>query len=322
MQVFGPDQYSISDLDFHRQQRGMVFNTASMSARLIDGKAIAAQIHAETAARVAALKSRSVEPHILFIRVGDDPASQAYVGMKDKKAAELGIRSSTRVFPPGTTTEELLRAIAQANADPAIHGILVQAPIPGIPQATVFSSIAPEKDVDGFHPVNFGRLLLGEAGGFRPCTPAGVQELLIRSGIPTAGAHAVILGRGNIVGKPLAAMLCQKDRHADCTVTIVHSRTRNIADLVRQADIVVAAMGQAEFLRAAMVKPGATVIDVGVNRVDDAASPRGYRLVGDVAYEEVRAVAGHITPNPGGVGPMTIAMLMANTVTAAEMLTR
>jgi methylenetetrahydrofolate dehydrogenase (NADP+)/methenyltetrahydrofolate cyclohydrolase len=271
---------------------------------------------------VAALKTRGIQPHIQFMRVGDDPASKAYVGMKDKKAAELGIRTSTRIFPEGTTQAELLAAITQANADPTIHGILVQAPIPGISQAAVFSAIAPEKDVDGFHPVNFGKLLLGEPGGFRPCTPAGVQELLIRSGIPTAGAHAVILGRGNIVGKPMAAILCQKDRHADCTVTLVHSRTKDIPALVRQADIVIAAMGQAEFVRASMVKPGATVIDVGVNRVDDPTSPRGYKLVGDVAFDEVCAVAGRVTPNPGGVGPMTIAMLMANTLTAAERQTR
>lgn len=293
-----------------------------MSAELIDGRKIAETIHAETAARVAALKTRGIQPHIQFMRVGDDPASKAYVGMKDKKAAELGIRTSTRIFPEGTTQAELLAAITQANADPTIHGILVQAPIPGISQAAVFSAIAPEKDVDGFHPVNFGKLLLGEPGGFRPCTPAGVQELIIRSGIPTAGAHAVILGRGNIVGKPMAAILCQKDRHADCTVTLVHSRTKGIPALVRQADIVIAAMGQAEFVRASMVKPGATVIDVGVNRVDDPTSPRGYKLVGDVAFDEVCAVAGRVTPNPGGVGPMTIAMLMANTLTAAERQTR
>jgi methylenetetrahydrofolate dehydrogenase (NADP+)/methenyltetrahydrofolate cyclohydrolase len=293
-----------------------------MSAELIDGRKIAAAIHAETAARVAALKSRGIQPHIQFMRVGDDPASKAYVGMKDKKAAELGIRASTRLFPEGTTEADLLAAITQANADPSIHGILVQAPIPGISQTAVFSTIAPEKDVDGFHPVNFGKLLLGEPGGFRPCTPAGVQELLIRSGIPTAGAHAVILGRGNIVGKPMAAILCQKDRHADSTVTLVHSRTRDIAALVRQADIVIAAMGQAEFVRASMVQPGATVIDVGVNRVDDPTSPRGYKLVGDVAFDEVCAVAGRVTPNPGGVGPMTIALLMANTLTATERQTR
>jgi methylenetetrahydrofolate dehydrogenase (NADP+)/methenyltetrahydrofolate cyclohydrolase len=293
-----------------------------MSAQLIDGKKIASEIHAETGARVAHLKTRGIQPHIQFFRVGDDPASKAYVGMKDKKAAELGIQASTRLFAEGTTEAELLSAIREANADPGIHGILVQAPIPGISQSVVFSTLSPDKDVDGFHPVNFGKLLLGDPDGFRPCTPAGVQELLVRSGVQTAGAHVVILGRGNIVGKPMAAILCQKDRHADSTVTLAHSRTRDIAGIVRQADIVVAAMGQAEFVKGSMVKPGATVVDVGVNRVDDTASPRGYRLVGDIAFEEVSAVAGQVTPNPGGVGPMTIALLMANTVTAAERLTR
>lgn len=293
-----------------------------MSSQLIDGKKIAAEIHAETAGRVAQLKSRGIQAHIQFMRVGDDPASRAYVGMKDKKAAELGIKASTRVFPEGTTEDELLAAIREANADASIHGILVQAPIPGMSQSKVFATISPDKDVDGFHPVNFGKLLLGDSDCFRPCTPAGVQELLIRSGIKTAGAHAVILGRGNIVGKPMAAILCQKDKHADCTVTLVHSRTRNIADIVKQADIVIAAMGQAEFVKASMVKPGAVVMDVGVNRVDDPSSPKGYKLVGDIAFAEICEVAGHVTPNPGGVGPMTIALLMANTLTAAERATR
>lgn len=292
-----------------------------MSAHLIDGKAIAQQIHQETAERVNKLKGRGIEPCIAFMRVGEDPASRAYVGMKDKKAAELGIKTLTQVFPEGTTREELLAAISKANADQSVHGILVQAPIPGIPQDIVFSTISPDKDVDGFHPVNFGKLLLGDTTGFRPCTPAGVQELLIRSKIETKGAHVVVLGRGNIVGKPMAAILCQKDKHADSTVTIVHSRTRNITEIVRQADIIVAAMGVAEFVKADMVKPGATVMDVGVNRVEDPSSPKGYRLVGDIAFKEICEVAGAVTPNPGGVGPMTIAMLMANTVTAAEKLT-
>jgi methylenetetrahydrofolate dehydrogenase (NADP+) / methenyltetrahydrofolate cyclohydrolase len=295
---------------------------SDMSAQLIDGKKIATQIHAETAERVARLKARGIQPHIQFMRVGDDPASKAYVGMKDKKAAELGIKASTRLFPEGTTEETLLAAIREANADRSIHGILVQAPIPGMSQSTVFSTLSPDKDVDGFHPVNFGKLLLGDPDGFRPCTPAGVQELLIRSGIKTAGAHVVILGRGNIVGKPMAAILCQKDPHADCTVTLAHSRTRDIALVVKQADIIVAAMGQAEFVKASMVKPGAVVMDVGVNRVDDPSSPKGYKLVGDIAFAEVCEVAGQVTPNPGGVGPMTIALLMANTLTATERATR
>jgi methylenetetrahydrofolate dehydrogenase (NADP+) / methenyltetrahydrofolate cyclohydrolase len=289
-----------------------------MSAQLIDGKAIAQQIHTETASRVEKLRQRGIEPCILFIRIGEDPASRAYVGMKDKKALELGIKAKTEVFPEGTTEEQLFSAIRQANHDASIHGILVQAPIPGIAQEKVFATISPEKDVDGFHPINFGKLLLGDFSGFRPCTPAGVQELLIRSKIPTAGAHVVILGRGNIVGKPLAAMLCQKGGGADATVTLVHSRSRQVQEICRQADILVAAMGQAEFVKKEMVKPGATVIDVGVNRVEAPESPKGYRLVGDIAFASICEQAAHVTPNPGGVGPMTIAMLMANTVQAAE----
>ena len=293
-----------------------------MSAQLIDGRKIAEQIHGETAQKVQQLKARGIEPCIVFMRIGDDPASRAYVGMKDKKAHELDIKTDTRIFPEGTTQETLLAAIRAANDDKSVHGILVQAPIPGIPQDIVFSTISPDKDVDGFHPVNFGKLLLGDNSGFRPCTPAGVQELLIRSGIPTKGANVVVLGRGNIVGKPMAAILCQKDANADSTVTIVHSRSKNIPAIVRQADIIIAAMGFAEYVKADMVKPGAVVMDVGVNRVEDANSAKGYRLVGDVAFNEVKEVAGHITPNPGGVGPMTIAMLMANTVRAAEMQSR
>ncbi|MDZ4787756.1 MAG: tetrahydrofolate dehydrogenase/cyclohydrolase catalytic domain-containing protein [Blastochloris sp.] len=289
-----------------------------MAAHLIDGKIIAQQIHEETLSRVAALKVKGIEPCILFIRVGNDPASQAYVGMKDKKALQLGIKPLTKLYPEGTSKEALLKFIHEANEDRAIHGILVQAPIPGIPQEVVFSAISPEKDVDGFHPINFGKLLLGDSSGFKPCTPAGVQELLIRSKLPTQSKHVVILGRGNIVGKPLAAMLCQKSLGADATVTLVHSRTSNIAALCRQADILVAAMGLAEFVKKDMVKSGAIVIDVGVNRVEDSSHPKGFRLVGDIDFPAVCEVASQVTPNPGGVGPMTIAMLMSNTVRAAE----
>jgi len=292
-----------------------------MPAALIDGRAIAEQIHQETRERVAQLKARGIVPGITFVRVGEDPASQAYVRMKGKKAEELGIRSETVVLPAATPEAELLALLAKLNADPAVHGILVQAPLPHpISETRVFSTVDPRKDVDGFHPVNVGKLLLGDTTGFRPCTPAGVHELLIRSGVETKGAEVVVLGRGNIVGKPMAAILLQKAPHADATVTLVHSRSKNIAETVRRADIVIAAMGQTEFVKADMVKPGATVIDVGVNRVDDPADKRGYRLVGDVAFEEVRQVAGKITPNPGGVGPMTIAMLMSNTARAAEEL--
>lgn len=289
------------------------------TAQLIDGKAIAQAIHSETAARVAALKTKGITPGITFVRVGEDPASQAYVRMKGKKALELGIKSDTIVLPDATTEAELLALLAKLNADKSVHGILVQAPLPKhISETKVFSTVLPSKDVDGFHPVNVGKLLLGEEGGFKPCTPAGVHELLIRSKIPVEGAHVVILGRGNIVGKPMAAILVQKAKHANATVTVLHSRSRDIAEHCRRADILIAAMGQTEFVKADMVKPGATVIDVGVNRVTDANDPRGYRLVGDIDFKAVCEVAAHVTPNPGGVGPMTIAMLMANTATAAE----
>ncbi|GAB4239821.1 MAG: bifunctional methylenetetrahydrofolate dehydrogenase/methenyltetrahydrofolate cyclohydrolase FolD [Candidatus Methylacidiphilales bacterium] len=293
-----------------------------MSAQLINGKAIAEQIHQETRQRVAALQSRGIQPAIVFIRVGEDPASRAYVGMKDKQAAALGLLSRTHVLPVATTQAELLTLIDSLNADPSVHGILVQAPLPSpISETAVFSRVDPRKDVDGFHPLNVGKLLLGDPTGFRPCTPAGVQELLIRSHIPTAGAFVAILGRGNIVGKPLAAILCQKSSGANATLCLIHSASRDVPALTRQADIVVAAMGRAEFIRGDHIKPGATVIDVGVNRIEDPNTPKGYRLVGDIAFEEVCQVAAYVTPNPGGVGPMTIAMLMANTVTAAEKLT-
>jgi methylenetetrahydrofolate dehydrogenase (NADP+)/methenyltetrahydrofolate cyclohydrolase len=289
------------------------------SARLIDGKAIAAQIHSETQARTAALKAKGVTPGITFIRVGEDPASQAYVRMKGKKAEELGIFSDTIVLPEATSQKELLELITKLNADPKVHCILVQAPLPKhIREDEIFSAIDYRKDVDGFHPVNVGKLLLGQNPLFKPCTPAGVHELLIRSGVPLSGAEVVVLGRGNIVGKPMAAILLQKDKYADATVTLLHSRSKNIAEHCRRADIIIAAMGQALFVKADMVKPGAVVIDVGVNRIDDPTAKNGYRLVGDVDFAAVSEVAGAITPNPGGVGPMTIAMLLSNTARAAE----
>jgi methylenetetrahydrofolate dehydrogenase (NADP+) / methenyltetrahydrofolate cyclohydrolase len=294
------------------------------SARLIDGKAISAQIHSETKARVTALREQRgsaprITPGITFVRVGEDPASQAYVRMKGAKAAELGIHSDTIVLEEKTSQAELLTLIDRLNHDPKVHGILVQAPLPRhLKEDEIFSAIDYRKDVDGFHPINVGKLLLGQNPLFKPCTPAGVHELLIRSDIPLSGAEVVVLGRG-IVGKPMAAILMQKDKHADATVTVLHSRSKNIADHCRRADIIVAAMGQALFVKADMVKPGAVVIDVGVNRVDDPTAKNGYRLVGDVDFEAVRQVAGAITPNPGGVGPMTIAMLLSNTVRAAEL---
>ncbi|MAH75582.1 MAG: bifunctional 5,10-methylene-tetrahydrofolate dehydrogenase/5,10-methylene-tetrahydrofolate cyclohydrolase [Opitutia bacterium TMED102] len=289
---------------------------------LIAGRAIAKEVHAETEARVAALKADGVEPSLVFIRVGEDPASRVYVGMKERTSAKLGIRSETTVLPEDTPESELLELLGKLNADNSVHGVLVQAPLPRhIDETRVFSAVSPGKDIDGFHPVNVGKLMLGEGGGFVPCTPGGVHELLIRSGVSIEAAEVVILGRGNIVGKPMAAILCQKDAHANATVTLCHSRSRNVADHCGKADIIVAAMGVAEFVKAEMVKPGATVIDVGVNRVDDPSTEKGYRLIGDVDFAAVQPIAGKITPNPGGVGPMTIAMLMRNTVRAAEQQT-
>lgn len=290
-----------------------------MLTNLIDGRAIADQLHAETQQRVAALLSRGIQPGLAFVRVGEDPASKVYVGMKEKTCKRLGFFSETCVLPQATTQDELLALLAKLNADSRLHGILVQAPLPShINSATVYSTVLPTKDVDGFHPVNVGKLMLGEPSGFAPCTPAGVQQLLIRSGVVTDGAEVVVLGRGDIVGKPMTAMLCQKAKHANATVTLCHSRTRDIAAHCRRADILIAAMGVAHFVKADMVKPGAVVIDVGVNRIADPTAKDGSRLVGDVDFTRVQPIAGKITPNPGGVGPMTIAMLMQNTVRAAE----
>lgn len=290
---------------------------------LIDGRAIAEQIHAETAQRIAALKARGMQAGLAFVRVGEDPASRVYVGMKEKTSERLGIKSTTTVLPEATTQAELLALIAKLNADTSVHGILVQAPLPAhIDQAVIFAAVSPAKDVDGFHPVNVGKLMLGDTTGFVPCTPAGVHELLIRSGVKIAGAEVVVLGRGNIVGKPMTAILCQKAKHADATVTLCHSRTRDVAAHCRRADIIVAAMGVAHFVKADMVRPGVVVMDVGVNRIADPTAKTGSRLVGDVDFAAVQPIAGKITPNPGGVGPMTIAMLMRNTVQAAEVATR
>ena len=292
-------------------------------ANLIDGRAIAAQFQDELARRIAALKMRGVQPGLAFVRVGEDPASKVYVGRKEKACAELGIFSETHVLPERTAEAELLALISRLNTDVRLHGILVQAPLPKpIRESVVSAAVMPQKDVDGFHPVNIGKLLLGDPTGFQPCTPAGILELLARSNVKTDGADAVILGRGPLVGKPLAALLCQKGKNANATVTICHSSTRDIEAHCRRADILIAAMGVAEFVKADMVKPGAVVIDVGVNRVSDPGAKGGSRLVGDVDFANVQPVAGKITPNPGGVGPMTIALLMRNTVRAAEMAAR
>jgi methylenetetrahydrofolate dehydrogenase (NADP+)/methenyltetrahydrofolate cyclohydrolase len=290
-----------------------------MAAEMIDGRAIAEAFHVETGARAKALKERGIQPGLAFVRVGEDPASQVYVGMKERMAERLAIHSVTYVLPENTSEAELLALIDNLNKSPNIHGILVQAPIPKhIDSSKVYSAVNPSKDVDGFHPTSMGKLLLGDTSGFVPCTPAGVHELLIASKVPLAGAEVVVLGRGNIVGKPMAALLMQKDKHANATVTVCHSHSRHIAEHCRRADVIVAAMGLAHFVKADMVRPGATVIDVGVNRVADPTAKGGSRLVGDVDFNAVKEVAGKITPNPGGVGPMTIALLMRNTVRAAE----
>ena len=293
--------------------------TTASPDKLIDGRAIAALIQRELAERVVELKKRGTIPGLAFVRVGEDAASKVYVGRKEKACAELGIASETHVLPENTSEADLLALIAKLNSTQHLHGILVQAPLPKqIRESVIYSSVLPDKDVDGFHPVNVGKLMLGDESGFKPCTPAGVMELLVRSGVKTDGAEVVVLGRGNIVGKPMTAMLCQKGRRANATVTICHSATRDIAAHCRRADIIVAALGVAEFLKADMVKPGVVVMDVGVNRVPDATSKTGTKLVGDVDFKNIYPIASRITPNPGGVGPMTIAMLLQNTVRAAE----
>jgi len=289
------------------------------AGNLIDGRVIAGQIQSELIERIAGLKRRGLQPGLAFVRVGDDPASKVYVGRKEKACAELGIVSETHVLAGETPEAELLALLERLNADPRLHGILVQTPLPRpIRPEIVSAAVRPEKDVDGFHPVNVGKLMLGDPTGFPSCTPAGIVELLVRSGVKTSGAEVVVLGRGNLVGKPMVAMLCQKGARANATVTLCHSATRDLPAHCRRADILIAAIGVTEFVKADMVKPGAVVIDVGVNRVPDPASKTGSRLVGDVDFARVQPVAGRITPNPGGVGPMTIAMLMQNTVRAAE----
>jgi methylenetetrahydrofolate dehydrogenase (NADP+)/methenyltetrahydrofolate cyclohydrolase len=292
-----------------------------MSATKIDGKAIAGMIHEETAKEVAVLaRSHSIQPGLAVVLIGEDPASQVYVNMKVKKCEELGIFSDKRVLPKDATQQEVLALVEELNNDPKIHGILVQSPPPPqIDEAAVVEAINPKKDVDCFHAVNVGKMLLGEEGGFYPCTPHGVMVLLEKSGVDPSGKHAVIIGRSNIVGKPMMALLVQKSKGANATVTVCHSRTQNITELAKQADILIAAIGKPEFVTGDMVKEGAVVIDVGINRVDDPNAKRGYRLVGDVNFEEVEKKASLITPVPGGVGPMTIAMLMHNTVKACKM---
>jgi len=289
--------------------------------KLIDGKLIAAQTHEETRSAIEKLKAHGVTPGLAVVLVGDDPASRAYVRSKDRKCQELGLHSLKYELPAATTQDELVALVRQLNNDPAIHGILVQSPPPKhIDERAVVDAIDPRKDVDGFHPVNVAKLALGDADALVPCTPLGAQKLLMASGIETSGAHVVVLGRSMIVGKPMALLLMRKGRGGDATVTVAHSRTRNLPEVTRSADILIAAIGAPEFVKAEHVREGAVVIDVGINRKDDPTAEKGYRLVGDVAFEEVAPLCSAITPVPGGVGPMTIAMLMANTVTACQRL--
>ena len=289
-----------------------------MAAEIIDGKAIAAMVNEETRRRVEKLRAAGRTPGLAVVLIGDDPASQVYVNAKAKKCAELGIYSDKRVLPKDASMAEVLALIAELNAAPEIDGILVQSPPPPqIDEEQMIAAIDPAKDVDCFHERNVGKLLIGKEDGFRPCTPWGVMLLLEKSGVDPAGKHAVIVGRSNIVGKPMAALLMQKAKHANATVTVVHSGTPEIGRYTRDADILIAAIGKPEFITGDMIKPGATVIDVGINRIPDPAGGKP-RLVGDVKFDEARLTAGRITPVPGGVGPMTIAVLMSNAVTACE----
>jgi methylenetetrahydrofolate dehydrogenase (NADP+) / methenyltetrahydrofolate cyclohydrolase len=290
-----------------------------VTARVLDGTAIAQAIRAEVATEVARLASTGRKPGLAAVLVGEDPASAVYVRSKGKACEEAGMHSVTLRLPAAATEAELLETVDRLNADPQIHGILVQLPLPKhINSEKVLRRVDPAKDVDGFHPLNVGKLVVGDRTAFRPATPYGVQQMLIRSGVETRGAHAVIVGRSNIVGRPMANLLIQQGPGGDATVTVCHSRTRDLPSVTRSADILIAAIGKPEFVTADMVRPGVVVIDVGINRVDDASRPKGYRLVGDVAYGPVSEIASAITPVPGGVGPMTIAMLLRNTLQAMQ----
>ena len=289
---------------------------------LISGTAVAEKVLAECKAEIAAFKARGITPGLAVVLIGDDPASRAYVRSKDKKCKDLGLHSVKHELPATTTQAELIALVKQLNADPAIHGILVQSPPPKhIDEAEIVRTIDPAKDVDGFHPVNVAKLALEDPTGFVPCTPLGCQRLLIDAGIETAGAHAVVIGRSMIVGKPMALLLMAKGPGGDATVTVTHSRTRDLGSITRQADIIIAAIGRPEFLKAEHVKEGAVVIDVGINRVEAPGTEKGYKLVGDVAFDEVAPKCRAITPVPGGVGPMTIALLMQNTLKACRQIT-
>jgi len=287
--------------------------------KLLDGKAVAERINEETRRKVEELKSRGIIPGLAVVLVGDDPASAAYVRNKDKISKELGFYSEKIELDAATTQRELLATVSRLNANPAIHGILVQSPQPPqIKEEEIVRALDPDKDVDGLHPINVGKLAIGDLTALVPCTPLSCQRLIAESGIEISGAHVVIVGRSMLVGKPLALLLIRKGKGGDATVTIAHSRSRNLPEITRRADVLVAAIGKAEFVRSEFVREGAVVIDVGINRVVDPARPKGYRLAGDVAFDEVAPKTTAITPVPGGVGPMTVAMLMANTVNACR----
>ncbi len=287
-----------------------------MNAQIIDGKAIAAQVRGEVAEKVSALKAKGITPCLAVILVGENPASVSYVTGKQKALAEVGMADRSMHLPESTTEDELLKIIDELNNDDSVHGILVQLPLPKhINEEKVLLAIKPEKDVDGFHPMNVGNLVIGKKA-FLPCTPHGIIVLLEKMGIETSGKHAVVIGRSNIVGKPVSLLLARKE--TNCTVTICHTGTKNMAEITRQADILIAAVGRPHTVTKDMVKPGAVVIDVGVNRIPDSTKKSGFRLVGDCDYNDLLDTASYITPVPGGVGPMTIAMLMFNTLESAE----
>jgi methylenetetrahydrofolate dehydrogenase (NADP+)/methenyltetrahydrofolate cyclohydrolase len=290
-----------------------------MTARVLDGTRLADEIRAEVAKAVAKHRPGGRQPGLAVVIVGENPASQVYVRAKGKACEEAGMHSETIRLPEQTSEADLLATVGRLNTDPRIHGFLVQLPLPKhINAERVLNAINPLKDVDGFHPVNVGKVSIGDPTGLRPATPYGVQEMLIRSGIETRGANAVIVGRSNIVGKPMASLLIQPGKGGDATVTMCHSKSRDLPGICRSADILIVAIGKPEFVTGEMVRPGAVVIDVGINRVDDASQPKGYRIVGDVAYAPAAEVASAITPVPGGVGKMTIAMLLKNTLQAFE----
>ncbi len=289
-----------------------------MTAKLILGKEVSEEIYGELRQRIDALKAKGVTPGLAVVLVGEDPASQVYVRKKGEMCESLGMKSVTIRMPAETTQAELMAKVEDLNNDPTIHGFLVQLPLPShLDEEQVINAISPSKDVDCFHPTNVGRVLIGNPD-FLPATPAGVQQMIVRSGVETSGKHVVVIGRSNIVGKPMAAMMIQRGLGADSTVTVVHSRTKDLPSITRQADILIVAIGKPRFVTADMVRDGAVVIDVGTNRVDDPTHPKGSRLVGDVDFDAVQDKVSAITPVPGGVGPMTICMLMANAVKAAE----